>query len=64
MLNLHLQLVIGNMLQLRKQQVTIVSQNDQQPISISKEDIAAGIEIEQLIVADVVKRHEAFIKSV
>lgn len=51
------------MLQTRKHQVTLVSKNNEQTITMPEEDLARGIEIEQLIVDEVIKRHEVFIKS-
>ncbi|XP_033225216.1 phosphopantothenate--cysteine ligase isoform X2 [Belonocnema kinseyi] len=56
-------LVVANMLHTRKEHVVIVSRDDNYPISLSKSQIAAGEEIEQQIVADLVKKHDAFIGS-
>lgn len=57
------QLVIGNLLQTRKNQVTLVSKDDQKLIAITKEHIDSGIEIEQFIIDEVSKRHDVFIKE-
>lgn len=57
------QLVIANMLQTRKQQVTIVSQESNHVISLTNEQLNRGEEIERLIVNVLVDRHQNFIKS-
>lgn len=51
------------MLQTRKQQVTIVSQENEYVISLTDEQLNEGVEIEQLIVSDLINRHEHFIRS-
>ncbi|XP_003706167.2 phosphopantothenoylcysteine synthetase [Megachile rotundata] len=56
-------LVIANMLQTRKQQVTIVSQENIQVIFLTNEQLSKGEEIERFIVANIVARHQNFIKS-
>jgi len=53
-------LVIANELNSRKYKVTLVSANDHQLITVSNED---NIEIEKLIVQEVVKRHNNYIKD-
>ncbi|XP_054003300.1 phosphopantothenate--cysteine ligase [Hylaeus anthracinus] len=56
-------LVIANMLQTRKQRVIIVSQENEYVISLTDEQLNKGVEIEQLIVSDLIDRHEYFIRS-
>lgn len=56
------QLVIANMLQTRKQQVTIVSHEDDYIISLTDEQLNRGEEIERLIVNDLIDRHQNFIR--
>ncbi|CAK9830465.1 Uncharacterized protein C4B3.18 [Anthophora retusa] len=56
-------LVIANMLQTRKQQVTFVSQENNYVISLSNEQLKKGEEIERLIVTALVEKHKSFIKS-
>lgn len=58
-----LQLVIANMLQTRKQQVTIVSQENNYVISLTNEQLANGEEIERLIVSVLIDKHQNFIQS-
>ncbi|XP_017757182.1 PREDICTED: phosphopantothenate--cysteine ligase [Eufriesea mexicana] len=56
-------LVIANMLQTRKQQVTIVSQENNYVISLTNEQLAKGEEIERLIVSVLIDKHQNFIQS-
>lgn len=56
-------LVIANMLQTRKEQVVVVSNEKNYTLSLSQEQIANGEEIEQLIVEDLVKKHDCWISS-
>ncbi|XP_033328506.1 phosphopantothenoylcysteine synthetase [Megalopta genalis] len=56
-------LVIANMLQTRKQEVTIVSHEKDYVISLTSEQLSMGEEIERLIVADLVERHKDFMQS-
>ncbi|XP_076297597.1 phosphopantothenoylcysteine synthetase [Lasioglossum baleicum] len=56
-------LVIANMLHTRKQEVTIVTQENDYPISLSSEQLSNGDEIERLIVDDLVERHKRFKES-
>jgi len=51
------------MLQTRKQQVMIVSKEINYILSLTKEQLDNGDEIEQLIVSDVVNKHIKFIWS-
>lgn len=54
------QLVIGNLLATRKRRVLLVSPTECMPIELSDDDLACGVEIESLIVAELVRRHTAF----
>ncbi|KAK1126182.1 hypothetical protein K0M31_004818 [Melipona bicolor] len=56
-------LVIANMLQTRKQQVTIVSQEDNYIISLTSDQLNKGEEIEQSIVNVLIDKHQTFIQS-
>lgn len=56
-------LVIANMLQTRKQQVIIVSQENNHTISLTNEQLNKGEEIEQSIVELLVERHRSFIEA-
>lgn len=53
----HHQLVIANVLETRKQAVVIVSKDSIQTISLSKEQLLQGIEIEEHIVTELSSRH-------
>ncbi len=57
----HHQLVIGNILERRKQEVIFVSQEEETPIILSEQEMAAGNEIEQRIVSEIIQRHQKFI---
>ncbi|XP_015590037.1 phosphopantothenate--cysteine ligase [Cephus cinctus] len=54
-------LVIGNMLQNRKQEVTIISAENNYVLLLTNEQIAKGDEIERLIVSDLIEKHKNFI---
>ncbi|XP_003488667.1 uncharacterized protein C4B3.18 [Bombus impatiens] len=56
-------LVIGNMLHTRKQEVTIVSQENNDVISLTNEQLNKGEEIEQSIVSILIDKHRTFIQS-
>lgn len=56
------QLVIANMLQTRKQQVIIVSKENNYVLSLTNEQLGNGEEIEQLIVSDLVEQHTKFMR--
>ncbi|XP_078037964.1 phosphopantothenoylcysteine synthetase [Augochlora pura] len=56
-------LVIANMLQTRKQEVTIVTNEKYYVISLTSEQLSKGEEIERLIVADLVERHQDFMRG-
>jgi phosphopantothenate-cysteine ligase len=53
-------MVIGNILQTRKQRVVLVMPNTTHEIQLSSEEMEAGIEIESKIVADLAERHHSF----
>ncbi len=55
------QLVIGNILERRKQEVIFVSQEEETPIILSEQEMASGMEIEQRIVSEIIQRHQKFI---
>lgn len=55
-------LVIANMLQTRKQQVIIVSKENNYVLSLTNEQLGNGEEIEQLIVSDLVEQHTKFMR--
>lgn len=59
----HHNLVIANMLQTRKQQVIIVSKENDYALSLTNEQLKNGEEIEQLIVEDLIEKHTNFIQS-
>ncbi|XP_014468488.1 PREDICTED: phosphopantothenate--cysteine ligase isoform X3 [Dinoponera quadriceps] len=59
----HHNLVIANMLQTRKQQVIIVSNETDYVLSLTNQQLNDGEEIEQLIVKDLVEKHTKFIRS-
>lgn len=61
--NIFLQLVIANVLHTRKQKVIIVSQEDIYIISLTNEQLNKGEEIEQLIVNNLIEKHQIFIQS-
>ncbi|XP_012542402.1 phosphopantothenate--cysteine ligase [Monomorium pharaonis] len=54
-------LVIANILQTRKQQVTIVSKETNYVLFLTNEQLDNGEEIEKLIVSDLVEKHQKFI---
>ncbi|KOC68950.1 Phosphopantothenate--cysteine ligase [Habropoda laboriosa] len=56
-------LVIANMLQSRKQQVTFVTQENNYVISLTNEQLKKGEEIERLIVNALVDKHQSFLQS-
>lgn len=57
-----LQLVVANMLQTRKQQVIIVSKENDYVLSLTNEQMEKGEEIEKFIVADIILKHKNFSK--
>ncbi|KAI8495714.1 hypothetical protein Bbelb_266860 [Branchiostoma belcheri] len=54
------QVVIANILETRKKTVTIVTRQEEQVLLMSDSELEAGMEIEEKIIADLVKRHEKF----
>ncbi|XP_058811968.1 phosphopantothenate--cysteine ligase [Topomyia yanbarensis] len=56
-------LVIGNILQTRKNRVVFVTPTKAYDVLLSKEQAHKGQEIEEQIVADVVRRHQEFIQD-
>ncbi|XP_012268486.1 phosphopantothenate--cysteine ligase [Athalia rosae] len=56
-------LVIANMLQNRKQQVTLVTQKSSCVINLTEEQLESGEEIEKYIVENVVENHKSFIAN-
>ncbi|KAK6165985.1 hypothetical protein SNE40_022783 [Patella caerulea] len=57
------QLVIANELEKRKREVTLVTSETVNPIILSEEDLKRGTEIESVIVKEVIKLHDNYIKS-
>jgi phosphopantothenate-cysteine ligase len=57
------QMVIGNILQTRKQRVMLVMPDTSNEIQLSSEEMEAGIEIESKIVANLAERHKLFMKG-
>ena len=56
------QLVIGNILERRKKEVILVSEEDEMPIIMTDEEIDEGKEIEEKLVGEITKRHEKYIE--
>lgn len=56
-------LVISNLLQTRKEVVNFVTPDSCVPMPLSAEEIAAGVEIEVRMIAEVLKRHKVFLGS-
>ncbi|XP_078580376.1 phosphopantothenate--cysteine ligase-like [Branchiostoma floridae x Branchiostoma japonicum] len=54
------QVVIANILETRKKTVTIVTREDEEVVMMSDSELEAGMEIEEKIIADLVRRHETF----
>ncbi|KAI8362790.1 DNA/pantothenate metabolism flavoprotein [Blakeslea trispora] len=57
------QVVIGNMLKTRKQTVTLITQNNQSVLSLSKEEMDQDLEIESKIIPELVRIHQNWITS-
>lgn len=55
-------LVVANMLQTRKQQVIIVSKENDYLLALTKDQLDRGDEIEELIVNAVIEKHKNFIQ--
>lgn len=56
-------LVIGNELHSRKHRVVFVTSDDHEVINLTPEQMAAGVEIEQIIVEKLVKRHTEHLRN-
>ncbi|KAK0096934.1 hypothetical protein PV326_003828 [Microctonus aethiopoides] len=56
-------LVIANMLHTRKQQVVLVSRENDYKISLTNEQMNNGEEIEKYIIEDLIKKHQDFMKN-
>ncbi|XP_055324418.1 phosphopantothenate--cysteine ligase [Sitodiplosis mosellana] len=56
-------LVIANMLQTRKSRVIFVTPTSSYEINLTRDQLLAGLEIEEFIVADVVQSHEEFMAA-
>ncbi|XP_009875980.1 PREDICTED: phosphopantothenate--cysteine ligase [Apaloderma vittatum] len=59
----HHQVVVANMLESRRTSVIIVTKDSQTPLSLSDEEIAQGVEIEEKIVSYLQGLHTAFIEK-
>uniref|UniRef100_A0A914W7S2 DNA/pantothenate metabolism flavoprotein C-terminal domain-containing protein n=1 Tax=Plectus sambesii TaxID=2011161 RepID=A0A914W7S2_9BILA len=57
------QLVIGNILDKRKTEVTLVTKSAAEEIRLTDEQVEAGAEIEEIIIAKIAVKHETHIKS-
>lgn len=57
------QVVIGNMLKTRKQTVTLITQNSEKVLSLTKEQMYGDVEIESLIISELVQIHQKWIDS-
>ncbi|MCL4129123.1 UNVERIFIED_CONTAM: hypothetical protein GTU68_026130 [Idotea baltica] len=55
-------LVIGNLLQTRRQEVTLISKGETRVLRVNEDDKRRGIEIEELIVNEVDTRHREYCK--
>lgn len=56
-------LVIGNMLQTRRQKVVFVTPESSFEVSLTRDQLINGMEIEDLIVSNVVINHSSFVAS-
>ncbi|XP_025909451.1 phosphopantothenate--cysteine ligase, partial [Nothoprocta perdicaria] len=57
------QVVVANILESRRTSVIIVTKDTETPLSLSEEEIAQGMEIEEKIVNHLQERHTAFIEK-
>ncbi|RIA92839.1 DNA/pantothenate metabolism flavo protein [Glomus cerebriforme] len=57
------QIVIGNLLTTRKQEVTFITKDSEPKMQLTEEEINNNIEIESKIVPELVKRHDEWIKN-
>lgn len=53
-------LVIANILQTRRHRVVIISPSTTQEIVLNKEQAHSGLEIEEPLVAEIIRRHEEY----
>lgn len=58
---LHIQVVIGNLLQSRKHRVVLVEPHDETEIILSQDQENQGLEIEELIIGHLTVQHAEFI---
>ncbi|XP_056363959.1 phosphopantothenate--cysteine ligase isoform X2 [Oenanthe melanoleuca] len=56
------QVVVANVLESRRTSVIIVTRDSQTPLSLSDEEVAQGMEIEEKIVSYLQDQHSAFIE--
>jgi phosphopantothenate-cysteine ligase len=56
-------LVIGNMLQTRRQKVVFVTKDSSYEVVLKREEILNGMEIEDPIVSNVIASHSEFLKT-
>ncbi|XP_070615085.1 phosphopantothenate--cysteine ligase isoform X3 [Erythrolamprus reginae] len=57
------QVVVANALESRRTSVILVTKHSETPLSISQEEIAQGIEIEDKIVSQLIAQHTAFMEK-
>ncbi|KAI8374619.1 DNA/pantothenate metabolism flavoprotein [Radiomyces spectabilis] len=57
------QVVVANMLNTRKQRVTVITKSSEKPLSLTPEELAQGAEIESQIIPELVQIHNGWIKS-
>ena len=55
-------LVVANLLQTRKTEVVVVSEDSEEKLELTRGEIGAGVEIEEKIVAAVALRHDEFLR--
>ncbi|CAI5758124.1 unnamed protein product [Candida verbasci] len=60
----HHQLVIGNLLQTRKTEVVFVTKDNEDWVKLNDEEIANNVEIESLMIPQVIKLHDKWIKDI
>ena len=58
-----MQVVISNILQTRRKTVVIVTADEENAIWMSDSELEQGKDIEEKIVADLVKKHSEFIRN-
>ncbi|XP_014770869.1 phosphopantothenate--cysteine ligase [Octopus bimaculoides] len=57
------QLVIANLLETRKEEVILVTKDSSKPIMLSAECLSQGIEIEELIIKELIARHNEMLNN-